>query len=527
MEENEFETVNYDSPDPVLEIAQKNFGISYLYPWQRLVIENILDAERKFGTEEDSPSKQIVLLPTGAGKSLCFQIPALILDGPTLIIYPLLALMSDQERRMKQGGLDCVVFKGGQTEEERENNFERIKNGAKIIIANPEVLSNDTLLEKLCSLKIKHIAIDEAHCVSEWGDSFRPAYLELNRILKKLKVDVITAFTATASSEVLSRISQVLFDGHAHLVKSESDRPNIHYYVYKTESKKQAAILLAGTEQRPLIIFCSSRKRTEDLARDLNMVYGKDTAKFYHAGLEKEEKTKIEQWFFDQKNAVLCATCAYGMGVDKKDIRTVIHLDVPDSAEAYIQEAGRGGRDKELSKAILLWNTEDALKTCVYPKNSRKAVLRNFALTSNCRRQILLDAMGDNETVCSGCDLCLKRNKMIPDKRRITPAEKGDYNLVYRQVKRFNKFYTRETLETKSIFLLNKAFRPYTNANIWTSQDFNQIYTALIKERKIRELTWPWKNHIAVTRKKSIMKKRFLLLFHSFLRSFHRKSLQA
>ena len=158
--------------DYVTEKARESFGITYLYPWQRIVIGNILEPNQ-------DNRRQIVLLPTGAGKSLCFLTPALLLKGPTLVIYPLLALMSDQKRRMDQGNLKSVEFRGGQSHEERENNFEKIRQGAEVILANPEVLQNKALVERLAAFNIQHIAIDEAHCVSEWGDSFRPSYLEL------------------------------------------------------------------------------------------------------------------------------------------------------------------------------------------------------------------------------------------------------------------------------------------------------------------------------------------------------------
>ncbi|MCI6546290.1 MAG: DEAD/DEAH box helicase, partial [Spirochaetia bacterium] len=164
MEENlkfDADEIYYD--DPAAQAALENYGIKYLFPWQRLVIANILDAAK--GEDREVLGKQIVLLPTGAGKSLCFQIPAILLDGPTLVIYPLLALMSDQYRRMKEGGMECVIFRGGQDEKERQENFRQLEKGAKIIIANPEVLSNQKLLEQLCKCGIKHVAIDEAHCV--------------------------------------------------------------------------------------------------------------------------------------------------------------------------------------------------------------------------------------------------------------------------------------------------------------------------------------------------------------------------
>lgn len=310
--------------DEVTAKVQEAFGITYLYPWQRIVIANIVDSftytqEEKLAQEQDDSlctdksfytGRQIVLLPTGAGKSLCFLTPALILDGPTLVIYPLLALMADQKRRIDQGGLGCVIFKGGQTQEERDENFQKLKEGAKMILANPEVLQDKCLIKKLSQCNIKHLAIDEAHCVSEWGDSFRPAYLTLGSIIRELNIPAVTAFTATASPKVLERISEILFEGKAHLVRSDSDRPNLRYNVINCYSKKKTALKLALEKEKPLIIFCGTRGKAEDMARELLPLMGSDRVKFYHAGLEKEEKKEIEQWFFDKNDAILCTTCA-------------------------------------------------------------------------------------------------------------------------------------------------------------------------------------------------------------------------
>ena len=516
--------------DPAGIAAFENFGIKYLYPWQRLVIANIMDAASR--ENQEVLGKQIVLLPTGAGKSLCFQIPALLLQGPTLVIYPLLALMNDQYRRMIEGGMKCVIFRGGQSEEERESNFKEIENGAKIIIANPEVLSNQKLLERLSECHICHVAIDEAHCVSEWGDSFRPLYLELGNVLKKLAVPVVTAFTATASPEVLSRIAEVLFEGEAHIVRSESDRPNIHYYVKKVSAKKTAALILGKTEQRPMIIFCGSRSRTEDMAQELNTAYGEGTAKFYHAGLEREEKNEVEEWFFKQKNAVLCATCAYGMGVDKKDIHTVVHLDPPLTAEAYIQEAGRGGRDGSVANAILLWSQEDSLRFAQFPSNSRNAALRHFALDNSCRRQILLDSLGAEEAVCSGCDICdaasavknkrnvlflkqkdflyksrrlrsicnLYRESKIPVTPKVMPAGNliSDTEIAYNIISLADKYFTPETLEPVLLSILNNFTLPLIGLCVWEHSAYSFILEALKSERRIKILGWPWENRITI-----------------------------
>lgn len=521
--------------DEAANAAKESFGIKYIYPWQRLVIANIIDSysdarddgnEDADGVDEEigdefCKGRQIVLLPTGAGKSLCFQVPALLLPGATLVIYPLLALMSDQERRMKSGSLECVVFKGGQTDEERAENFKRIKNGAKIIIANPEVLSSDNLLRQLKECNISHIAIDEAHCVSEWGDSFRPAYLELGRILKELACPVVTAFTATASPEVLTRISEVLFDGEAHLVRSDSDRPNIHYYVKETPAKMEAALFLSRVLARPMIIFCGTRNRTEDMAREICVAFGNEAARFYHAGLEKSEKTEIENWFFNSSDAVLCATCAYGMGVDKKDIHTVIHLDPPETAEAYIQEAGRGGRDGSVANAVLLWNYDDERKFKAFLPGSRKAVLRDFATTKVCRREVLLDALGAEKAVCSGCDICDRKNRFLhyasfgrfsrnDEKNVIADELPNAQEILLEIILKHNKFFTKDTLEAKFLEKANDTARKFIGVNIFQHEAFQEALDFLLFKNKVQILKFPYNGKIAVVKKRK--KSTFLAL---------------
>ena len=488
----------YDD-DPVARAAYDNFGIRYLFPWQRLVVSNIMESYENWRTglaEEIANAqdndvfckgRQIVLLPTGAGKSLCFQIPALLLDGPTMVIYPLLALMTDQQRRMEEGSLRSVTFRGGQTEEERSENFRKLKEGAKIILANPEVLQSKSLVEKLKTVGISHIAIDEAHCVSEWGDSFRPSYLGLGEVIKEINPPVITAFTATASPPVLARVSEILFDGQAHIVRSESDRPNIHYYVRKAAVKKKEALLLAKTELRPMIIFCGTRGKCEDMARELNFCYGSGTAQFYHAGLEKEEKDVVEKWFYNSKDGILCATCAYGMGVDKKDIKTVVHLEASATAEAYIQEAGRGGRDGSIAKAILLWSPQNSLDYSVYKPGSREAALRDFAEATSCRRQVLLDALGAEQAACSGCDICLGIN-----------YEPCDWELALKIIKRNPRFYSKDEIAEELSYKMNVNFRKVLGLNLWEHNDSVSVVDQLIKSGQIRVDKLLWKGKLKV-----------------------------
>ncbi|MBP5568133.1 MAG: ATP-dependent DNA helicase RecQ [Treponema sp.] len=513
------------SGDPIGKLAFDCFGIKYIYPWQRMVISNILEAfeykknlelltdeERDLLDKENSDSfckgRQIVLLPTGAGKSLCFQIPAMVLDGYTLVIYPLLALMSDQFRRMEQGSLKSVIFKGGQSREERDENFRRLKDGYKMIIANPEVLQSAELVERLKNIGISHVAIDEAHCVSEWGDSFRPSYLGLGDVLKKLNPFVITAFTATASPDVLNRVSEILFDGLAHIVRSESDRQNIHYFLRRACSKKKEALFLAKTEHRPMIIFCGTRNKSEDMARELNVCYGRGTARFYHAGLAKSEKEKIEKWFYESKDGILCATCAYGMGVDKKDIKTVVHLEAPKTVEAYIQEAGRGGRNGSVAKAILLWSLEDSLDFGAYPVTSREYQMKKFAETADFRRQILLDALGGEQAVCSGCDLCnarrekaclqnLKGMKQVFYRRKLEKdMYVADWEMTYSIIKKTKNYYTDLEIEDVVSKKMNERYLSTIGLNIWNHSDSTEVIKQLKESGKISECNFLWKGRL-------------------------------
>ena len=508
--------------DEVQLTAKNSFGINYLYPWQRIVIANILDAVKSkelstfyqnqvengqltkeelneiiYDQDGNERGKQIVLLPTGAGKSLCFLVPSLLINGPTLILYPLLALMSDQQRRMEEGNMEIVVFKGQQSNEQRKANFEKLKNGAKVILANPEVLQSESLLEEIAKFNIKHIAIDEAHCVSEWGDTFRPAYTTVGNIIKKLGNPVVTAFTATASPTVLERISQIMFDGNAHIVQSDSDRPNIIYHVVKTASKEKTALEYAEKSEKPLIVFCSTRKRAENLSKTFAEYFGYDKVKFYHAGLEKSEKDKIEKWFFPKDDAILCSTCAFGMGVDKKNIRTVIHLDPPPTAESYIQEAGRGGRDGKTSNAILLWSYENKLSALKHPENSRERVLYKFAESTDCRRQILLDALGGEQAVCSGCDNCFGTS--------IHYAK--DEKIALKFIKRFNKNFTIEEMEQKLQDVFNQKNSENKKLRYWEIYDVRQIMKSLFEQEKIKVCKFPWKNKVKIVSKRKNDKK--------------------
>lgn len=490
------------SPDPVVAAAEALLGVHYLYPYQRLVVANILEAAAAAGIalgdagafdfgpqrrEDDacrrrapatirpgdsghdaggapgtetaqSPTdgsggcrddatvlgRQIVILPTGAGKSLCFQLPALLMARPTLVVYPILSLQSDQQRRLEERGFSPALLRGGQSGDERKSVFRRIRSGeARFVIANPEVLLSPSVFRELRGLGIAHLVVDEAHCVSEWGESFRPSYLRIREIAEETGAPLVTAFTATASPPVRAKIERYIFgDAGAALVAGDPDRPNIRYSALGTLAKDRTCAGLLSLGAKPAIVFCSSRSGTEALSRFLRRELRSDQVYFYHAGLERDEKDAVERWFFGSRDGVLVATCAYGMGVDKADIRMVLHRDLPPSVEAYLQESGRAGRDGGEASAILLYGPEDAAAAVPRPSGSpaptpqadaagwgrgrhgashrarpkaepgtyadeRRSALIRYALDSGrCRRETLLGLLGAPCSCCSGCDVC-------------------------------------------------------------------------------------------------------------------------
>ncbi len=399
--------------DEINAAAGRFFRIGYVYPYQRLVIHNVLCGCGHFGEEaqQDVVRRQIVILPTGSGKSLCFMLPGALIERPVLMIFPLLSLMSDQERRIREAGQSCAVLRGGQSKSEREEIYAALKDGRlRFLIANPETLLVPSVANAVAEIDFAHVVIDEAHTVSEWGDTFRGAYLELRTILKGVRFDMLTAFTATASSDILNRMKPLIFaDEDVNLIYGDPDRVNIHYSVIKTDSKHAALADLIKRAQKPLLVFARSRKRTRDLAVFLREELGSDEIYFYHAGLTKEEKKEREQWFFASDDGILTATCAYGLGVDKQNIRTVIHFDVPPTIEAYLQESGRGGRDRQQAFAYLLFSREDSqfAKTISDPLLRRRyeAVLK-YAESQSCRRAFLIDKLDKKSENCSGCDVC-------------------------------------------------------------------------------------------------------------------------
>ena len=513
--------------DPLTQAVKDLFALSYLFPYQRLVVANILEAAEAAGirvnwtgggrekpeklnllradmlkpsmeevSDRESFGRQIVILPTGAGKSLCFQLPAMLMEGPTLVIYPILGLMADQERRLAERGFSPVVIRGGQTKEERELIWGKIRSGeSKFVIANPEVLLTPQVMARLGGIKFIHIVIDEAHCVSEWGESFRPSYLEIGKIIKETAAPIVTAFTATAGEEVLEKIEKHIFgDFRANRIVGNPDRKNISYSAMGCILKNLAVRDLLLQNQRPAIVFCSSRSGTESLARYIRNAMAerelpwRNEIRFYHAGLNREEKKETEDWFLHNSEAVLCATCAYGLGIDKADIRTVIHRDCPPSVEAYLQESGRAGRDGNQSQAVFLWGPEDEMSLKrAKSETAKMRITRLMAYardTEHCRREALLDLLnyeGEKDRPASlCCDVCEARGYG-------TLREEHSLKDFFRRNKRS---YT----DTEAARALSCA------ENIrWSEEEAREAIAYLVKSGKLKKLKNPlWKDKLTI-----------------------------
>ena len=493
----------FESTDQLTETAQQSFGINYLFPYQRLVISNILEAAGYTGREktahssveeqEDPPAKQIVILPTGAGKSLCFMLPSILLEGPTLVIFPLLSLISDQLRRCEEAGIGAGSLTGGQNTSERRKVFSGIAEGRiKIVLSNPETALSPQVLPALKKAGFLHLVFDEVHTVSEWGDTFRPAYLDSRRIYIEADIPIVTAFTATASELVLSRVKDVLFPEECpHVISANPDRPNISYSVLPSLCKINSLEKLlaqnssyepAGLVKRPALIFCATRRTAEKTALQLRMRLNEKEIFFYHAGLDREEKAAVEKWFFESGDGILCATTAYGMGIDKSGIRTVLHHDLSPSVEAYLQESGRAGRDREPAEALLLISPSDTVSAKLgdgAAAERYKALLR-FALDDKtCRRESLISLLGAEPDTCFGCDVCRKNVE------KTAPWEREAVELTSKNKRILTPAAARKMLSNKYPEL--------------TEEDAEQILAQLIIAGKIKTARrGPWKGKITL-----------------------------
>ncbi|MDA8803355.1 DNA helicase RecQ [Amylibacter sp.] len=360
----------------------------------------------------------LAIMPTGGGKSLCFQLPALTLKGIVLVVSPLIALMRDQVSVLKALGVNAGALTSGNTNDETETVFNDLENGnLKLLYIAPERLANIGTQRMLSKLPISFIAVDEAHCVSQWGHDFRPDYLRIGELRKLLNVP-LAAFTATADPETQNEIKDRLFDiNNPEVFLQGFDRPNIHMsFSVKASPRKQVLDFVERRKGQSGIIYCGSRAKCETIAQALRS--SGHQALHYHAGMDAEDRRISERRFQLEDGLIVVATIAFGMGIDKPDIRYVIHADLPKSIEGYYQEIGRAGRDGEPAETMTLYGADDIrlrrsqIDEGLASNDRKKAdhgrlnALLGLAEARRCRRRLLLRYFGDDIETCNNCDLC-------------------------------------------------------------------------------------------------------------------------
>jgi ATP-dependent DNA helicase RecQ len=300
----------------------------------------------------------LALLPTGGGKSICFQVPALMLEGLTLVISPLIALMEDQVMNLRQKEISAVALNSSMSFREIDNALENAANGHyKLVYLSPERLKTELFLERLKRMKVSLIAVDEAHCISQWGYDFRPAYLEIAALREALPQVPVLALTATATPRVVQDIQEKLAFTDKHVIQQSFKRKNLIYSLINTEAKWDKALRALQKTNGGSIIYMRNRRATVEISEWLQG-HG-FTATFYHAGLSSAERQKRQKAWLSGACPIMVCTNAFGMGIDKPNVRLVIHLDLPDSLEAYFQEAGRAGRDGSLAHSLLILGPAD------------------------------------------------------------------------------------------------------------------------------------------------------------------------
>ena len=336
--------------DKFQSILQKYWGYPDFRGIQRNIIESIASGRDTLG-----------LMPTGGGKSITFQVPALAQEGVCIVITPLIALMKDQVLHLKERGILADAIYADKSRSEILQTLDNtIFGGVKILYVSPERLASEMFQTKLRHIHVSFITVDEAHCISQWGYDFRPSYLQIADI-REMKPGVpILALTATATPEVVEDIQEKLHFSEKNVFKMSFERKNLAYVVREAEDKQSEMIHILQSVGGSAIIYARSRKRTKEMAQLLSQQG--ITATFYHAGLDPDVKDQRQKAWQKDEVRVMCATNAFGMGIDKPDVRMVIHIDCPDSLEAYFQEAGRAGRDGQKSYAVLLYNKHDELK---------------------------------------------------------------------------------------------------------------------------------------------------------------------
>ena len=410
---------------------KKHFGYDEFRPLQKEIIERVL-------AKEDC----LVLMPTGGGKSLCFQLPTLLQDGLTIVISPLISLMKDQVDALTHNGISAAYINSSLSRDEIDGIISKVRSGTiKLLYIAPERLSVPSFQELLSSLPVAMFAIDEAHCISEWGHDFRPDYRNLNKLRTNFPNIPIIALTATATEKVRSDIVKQLNLPTPHIFTSSFNRQNLSYEVLpKKESFDTILSLIELYPKESIIIYCFSRKDTETIAAKLKD-YGHN-ASTYHAGLTADQRKNNQDAFIRDDIHIMVATIAFGMGIDKPDVRLVIHHSLPKSIEGYYQETGRAGRDGLPARCVLLFSTADKYKqdyfiSLIKDDEEKQQAENNLDQTlqygrlNSCRRKFLLSYFNEDYSItnCENCDQCTNFSPLTPAtsiKKKITKPAKNE-----------------------------------------------------------------------------------------------------
>lgn len=419
-------------------ILKTYFGYDEFRNGQDKLIESIIKGRDALG-----------IMPTGGGKSICYQLPAIALDGITIVISPLISLMKDQVDSLNELGINAAFINSTLDNGEFLQILEGIRgNSYKIVYVAPERLNTDSFINLVKDIRISLVAVDEAHCISQWGHDFRPSYLEIPRFINSLKQrPAVAAFTATATKEIIKEIKCLIGLRNPIEVTTGFDRPNLYYQVLKVSNKSKFLIeyLNENFKTESGIVYCATRKSVESLVKILNDKGF--SAVGYHGGMNSEERQNNQDEFILGNKRLIVATNAFGMGIDKPDVRFVIHYNMPKNMEAYYQEAGRAGRDGEKSDCILLYSASDIVKQKLMIQNDdidpkRQEMLYknlqylvNYCNTNDCLRNQILNYFDEDfaSDKCKNCSNCIDSSEMVD----ITLEAQKILSCIYRVNQRY------------------------------------------------------------------------------------------
>jgi ATP-dependent DNA helicase RecQ len=459
------------------QILQKFYGYEDFRPGQKKVVESLLNR-----------NDTVAIMPTGAGKSICFQIPALLFEGVTLVISPLISLMKDQVDSLRQLGIAAVYINSSVSKAQLYKDLQNISAGFyKIIYIAPERLTSEYLPDSFKNLNISMVAVDEAHCLSQWGHDFRPSYRNILNFTNSLRIKpIISAFTATATPEVKTDIINLLGLKQPNVFVTGFDRPNLYFSVLRGEVKDKFVIDYVKKHQDEAGIIYVGTRKDVDALQVLLEIKGVKAGR-YHAGMTDEERNQMQEDFLYDNLSVMVATNAFGMGIDKPNVRYVIHYNMPKNMEAYYQEAGRAGRDGLSGNCILLYSPQDTqLQKFLISKSTESEIRQqleykrlqsmvDYCHTPQCLRAFILHYFGefDVEEHCDNCSNCKLEGELID----ITIDAQKVLSCVYRMHERFGVKMIAEVLKGSK----SAKVRQF---------NFERLSTyGLMKERKLKDIS--------------------------------------